>query len=298
MSSLFHSSTPSNAIGRSLDCRHSFTSVPKNERLHLNNYLDSSNYYVSFPKKNRKDASQDQEYFLFQDEKKTFQEKIRLHDYGRIFEIKGLYEKIYTELLECNSPKTVCSMLIDSVNEYSDVEKGSLRIIDLGAGNGMAGEELIRHNVNKIIGIDIDQYAKKATERDRPGIYDKYFVTDLSAPDTSVSSELDEMKCNCMTSISNLGFHDIPTQAFVTGFNFIEFSGYIAFNIKETFFEDTDNEFCRLISYLQKNGALEILQQKKYIHRKSTDGMPLYYLAIVARKKYNIPANWATCLTQ
>ena len=285
MSSLFHSSTSSNTISRSLDCRHSFPPASQKEKLQLNKHLPSAHYYVSFPKINRKDASQDREFFLLQDEKKTFQEKIRLHDYGRIFEIQGLYEKIYTELLECNSPKTVCSMLMDSVNEYSDVEKGSLRILDLGAGNGMAGEELSRYNVNKINGIDIEQYAKEATERDRPGIYNKYFVTDLSAPDTSVSSELNEMKCNCMTSISNLGFHDIPTQTFVTGFNFIELSGYIAFNIKESFFENTDNEFCQLISYLQQSGTLEILQQKKYIHRKSIDGMPLYYLAVVARKK-------------
>jgi len=58
-----------------------------------------------------------------------------------------------------------------------------LRVLDLGAGNGMFGEQLHAVGVARVIGIDICEEAYIACERDRPGIYDAYYVHDFSDPD-------------------------------------------------------------------------------------------------------------------
>ena len=49
-----------------------------------------------------------------------------------------------------------------------------------GAGNGMMGEELKKHGVSRLIGVDIIPEAYEATVRDRPGLYDAYYVEDLT----------------------------------------------------------------------------------------------------------------------
>ena len=69
------------------------------------------------------------------------QEKVRLHDYSVIYGIPGLYEEILYNRLKCNSPKVICDMLTD-ILKRSGYNTKELRLLDFGAGNGMAGEQL------------------------------------------------------------------------------------------------------------------------------------------------------------
>jgi len=56
----------------------------------------------------------------------------------------------------------------------------ALRVLDLGAGNGMMGEVLKeRHGVARLVGADIIPEARDAAFRDRPDVYDEYFVADF-----------------------------------------------------------------------------------------------------------------------
>ena len=43
-----------------------------------------------------------------------------------------------------------------------------------------------------------------------------------------------------MVTVAALGFGDIPTNAFNEAFNIISNKGWVAFNIKETFFDKSD----------------------------------------------------------
>ena len=49
----------------------------------------------------------------------------------------------------------------------------SLAVLDVGAGNGMVGEQLKCSGVKRSL-VDIIQEAKQAALRDRPGIYKEY----------------------------------------------------------------------------------------------------------------------------
>jgi len=165
-----------------------------------------------------------------------------------------------------------------------------LRVLDLGAGNGMFGEQLHAVGVARVIGIDICEEAYIACERDRPGIYDAYYVHDFSDPDPITQKKLVAWQFDCLSCVAALGFGDIPAKAFANAFNLVSPSGWIAFNIKESFLRESDlSGFSCLIKALLVNDALEVHHLERYRHRISIDGRPLFYYALVGRKKFNIP---------
>ncbi len=82
--------------------------------------------------------------------------------------------------------------------------------LDVGAGNGMVGEELAKIGFKTIIGVDIIEEAAEATLRDRPGIYDDYFIEDLTALPEKVEQKIIDKNPSCMSIVAALGFDDIP----------------------------------------------------------------------------------------
>ena len=187
------------------------------------------------------------------------------------------------------SPSKVSSILYSTVNQT--VENFSeLRVLDLGAGNGMMGEELKKHGVARLIGVDIIPEAYEATLRDRPGLYDAYYVEDFCNLDPDVKEEIQQWQLDCMVTVAALGFGDIPTTAFIEAFNIIKSEGWIAFNIKETFLDTSDDSgFSRMIRELIFSEYLDIYHIERYRHRNSIEGEPLFYFAIAGRKNADVP---------
>jgi len=248
--------------------------------------LKIGDYSIHFPDIDT--IEQGEEYLVV--ERDGRKEKIRFHDYDRIYEIPGLYEHLFYDRYKCNSPEVVCSLLDKQMSE-TDTED-QLRVLDVGAGNGMVGEQLAKIGTDTLVGIDIIEEAAAAAERDRPGLYDEYHVEDLTQLPNSVARSLEENNFNCMTTVAALGFGDIPPTAFARGFNMITSPGWVAFNIKENFVCDDDTTgFCRLIDHISQTGILEIKARDRYRHRFCQDGTPLYYYAIVGEKCRNISEN-------
>ena len=129
-------------------------------------------------------------------------------------------------------------------------------MLDVGAGNGMVGEELDRMGAKHIVGVDIIPEAAEAAERDRPGVYDDYFVVDLTDVPAGELAGCEAHQFNCLTTVAALGFGDIPPEAFTTAYNLVEDGGLIAFNIKERFVTDGDRSgFEDLISTALDDGT-------------------------------------------
>ena len=162
---------------------------------------------IQFPPADVRELCQDEVYFyLIEGDSK---EKIRLHDYDRIFEIPGLYEQVVCERLKCQSPATVVDVLRYSVSQCQQ-DLNELRVLDLGAGNGMVGEELKKQGVSRLIGVDIISEAQAATARDRPGVYDAYYVMDFCSLSDDERDTLKLWSVDCLISVAALGFGDIP----------------------------------------------------------------------------------------
>ncbi len=69
------------------------------------------------------------------------------------------------------------------------VSAETLRVLDLGAGNGIMAEELRAVGAEHAVGVDILSEARDAAERDRPGLYADYLVADLTALDDAAAAE-------------------------------------------------------------------------------------------------------------
>jgi SAM-dependent methyltransferase len=209
----------------------------------------------------------------------------RFHDYDRIFEVPGLYEKIFYDVLACDSPRFMVGLLADAL-AGTGASAGELRVLDLGAGNGIMAEELAAIGVRHSVGVDILPEAKEAAERDRPGLYADYHVADLTALPAAQREELAAHRLNALTVVAALGFGDIPPQAFRTAYDLVDDGGWIVLTIKDAFLEETDTSgFGGMIGESMRSGALEVVRRERFQHRLATDRSPLLYEGIVARKR-------------
>jgi predicted TPR repeat methyltransferase len=165
-------------------------------------------------------------------------------------------------------------------------------VLDVGAGNGIVGEELSALEPERIVGLDILAEAQRAARRDRPGVYDEYLVTDLTDLSDDTGESLEAANFNCLVSVATLGFNDISPEAFAAAAEFIDTPGWLAFNLKEDFLDEGEDDtgFGRLIRSLQRAGVIQIDAYRRYRHRLSVTGEPLHYVALVARKLDHFPA--------
>ena len=210
--------------------------------------------------------------------------RIRFHDYAEIYAHPGLYEQIFAGRLECSSPERVVGLLGQSLAAQS-VDPSTLSVLDLGAGNGMVGEELDRLGAGSIVGVDIIEEAAEAATRDRPGRYEDYLVEDLCALPDGIESALRARELNALTCVAALGFGDIPPLAFATAYDLLEPDAWLAFNIREDFLSEGGSGFAELIRRMRADGWIATLASERYVHRlSSVDGEPLHYVAIVGRK--------------
>lgn len=218
--------------------------------------------------------------------------RLRFHDYHELYSIPGLYEQLFYDELECKSPETVCDLLRQELAK-AGVAPRDLRVFDVGAGNGMVGEELRRMGAGSLVGVDIIEEAADAAGRDRPGLYDDYLVLDLTDIPEDARARLEANRFNCLTSVAALGFGDIPPRAFAEAYNLLSDDGWLAFTIKEDFLGDEDKTgFSQLIEMMDREDKLELRGQRRYRHRLSMAKEPLHYVAMTARKRSDVPLDW------
>ena len=249
-------------------------------------YVQSSfaqpRYRVEFPPPPPDELDQDEAYFYLAGEGKR--ERIRFHDYGAIYARKGLYEQLFYDRLKCQSPVKVAEVLAHSVSKAND-QASELRVLDLGAGNGMAGEALAPLGASRMVGVDILEEARDAALRDRPWVYDHYYVMDFCTLDDDLRAELRTWSFNCLVSVAALGFGDIPPKAISEALELVEVDGWIAFNIKETFLDASDTSgFSTFVRELIFSEYLDLYHLERYQHRLSIHGQPLNYFAMVGKK--------------
>jgi predicted TPR repeat methyltransferase len=216
--------------------------------------------------------------------------KVRLHEYGRFYEIPGLYDRFYQDL-KCQSPRVVCEALKSQMVKFGDAGEGP-RVLDFGAGNGQVGEKLARAlDCEALVGLDVLPEACEAAERDRPDVYDDYYVADMAAPPAGTVEKLSRWNFNTLVTVAALGFGDICTKAFANTYNLLKDDAWVAFNIKDRFLSESDESGFADVIHGLMNGGLELLETRRYRHRLSLAGEPLHYYVIVGRKTGNIDIN-------
>jgi len=255
----------------------------------------SVRYRIQFPATNTENLDQDEAFFYLADDNGD-RSKILFHSYDELYKRPGLYEQLFYHRLKCQSPRKVAEILRETVHEARE-HFSELRVLDLGAGNGMMGEALKRDGVARLIGVDILPEAYQAAERDRPWVYDAYYISDFCDLCEDGREKLSAWNPNCLVSVAALGYGDIPPLAFFEALNLIQPESWVAFNIKETFLDNSDQSgFSRLIRELVFSEYLDIHHLERYWHRYSIEGTPLYYFALVAKKNADIPVDFFNSL--
>ncbi|MGH3532297.1 MAG: class I SAM-dependent DNA methyltransferase [Mycobacterium sp.] len=217
---------------------------------------------------------------------------LRFHDYAEIYKRPGLYEELFYNRLRCNSPGKVMDLLERALQTERE-PLTELRVLDLGAGNGMMGDVLKREGVARLVGIDIVPEARAAAYRDRPTVYDAYYVADLGDRDSGLRDELGEWHFDCLTCVAALGFGDIPPRAFFNAIRLTKPNGWLAFNIKHSFLDPAEQTgFARLVRALIFSKYLHIYHLELYRHRLSMEGTQLFYYALVGRLTAPLPDNF------
>ena len=210
--------------------------------------------------------------------------ELRFHDYPEIFNIPGLYEELFYERLGCDSPRRVAHLLKDALEE-KDQAMSSLRVLDIGAGNGMVGDELRALGVQNVVGVDVLPEARDAAMRDRPGVYADYIVADLNKSTPEQERILRARNLNCLTMVAAMGVQDIQAGTLVKGLDLLEAPAWAAFTVREDILKDEhESGFGKLMQALEESGTLVTEVFWRYRHRFLATGEPVYYGALVVRK--------------
>jgi SAM-dependent methyltransferase len=240
-------------------------------------------FVLRLPDEASSSASQDEEWCEVEIDGTT--RRLRFHDYTEIYSIPGLYERLIYERLGCQSPRVIAGLLAAEIGNR-DMHPESVRVLDLGAGNGIVAEELADAGVEHFVGVDIIQAAADAAERDRPGLYDEYVVADLLDAGSGAAERLDRQALNALTCVAALGFGDIPPDVFCEALRHVETGALVAYTIKDSFLGDEDpSGFSDLVERLEQDGSLVTISRERYQHRLSWAGEPLHYVAVLAEKR-------------
>lgn len=230
--------------------------------------------------------SQDSEWFEIYEE--GCWRRLRFHDYAEIYKRPGLYEYLFYELLQCQSPRRVVGLLQEVRADLDSTEP--LRAIDFGAGNGLVGAELNSIGSSSVIGLDILKEARAAARRDCSGVYSDYIVADMTKPSAETDRRLRALRPNVLTCVAALGFGDIPPRAYYNAAGYVEIGGLLAFNIKAEFLDARYTYgFSELMRRMMNDGVVRLEATRRYRHRLAANGDPIYYTAMVATKLAQIP---------
>lgn len=247
--------------------------------------MNPVNYKVLYPD-DTCELDQNEEFFTLVTHENS--QRLRIHDYDKLYQVPGLYEEVVYDHLKCDSPRMICSLLEQEINAAGNPDN-ELRVLDFGAGNGIAGECLARKfDCNALVGLDIIPEARDAAHRDRPEVYNAYYVMDLSEPSEKELQVLGRWNFNILLTVAALGYGDIPTQGFINAFRLLEIGGWIAFNIKDRFMSDKDDTGYHDTLKAMMGDGFEALKIRHYCHRLSMSGDPLNYNAVIGRKKADI----------
>jgi trans-aconitate methyltransferase len=203
-------------------------------------------------------------------------EWITLHDYARVYAVPGLYEEVVQRQLECASPATVASTLAEAAGEHVT----DLRAFDLGAGNGIVGEELTARGVTVVVGADGIPEARDAAHRDRPQLYRHYLVGERLDSAEVLRLVTDE-HLNTLVSAGAVGRGHVPVEALGELWDAFPSGSHLALTVSDV---DGRSDILDVEDMLARRSTTRTLVRRRFRHRVSMAGAELFYVVLVAVK--------------
>jgi hypothetical protein len=210
-------------------------------------------------------------------------DRFRLHEYSRVYAIPGLYEEVVQRRLQCASPSTLARLLVGCAGE-AGLGPAELAVLDLGAGNGVVGEELRARGVGTLVGSDNLGAAQDAARRDRPGLYAEYLVGDIDDLQ-DLPGLIREHGLNAIVAAGALGPGHISADSFHRLWCSFGEPAWVAVSVHEGLVGPGASAFGDyLAEFARRSDWGEIVLKQRFLHRLTMAGEPIHYIAIVARK--------------
>jgi SAM-dependent methyltransferase len=208
--------------------------------------------------------------------------RVAFHDYATIYSEPGLYERVFIEELGMRSTFEVVRLFGEALR-HSGLDPAGQRVLDLGAGNGIGGEELRSLGVRSVVAVDLEPAAATAAARDRPGVYDEYVVADLS----TAADRLAGYQLTAVVALSAIGPGHVPPESLRRALDLLRPGGLYAFAVMPALLPGSEDEVGQSTGYPAYLAELlaqsEELTRKTYVHRRQADGSPHEAVALVGR---------------
>ncbi len=188
------------------------------------------------------------------------EERMRLHEYDRVYSIPGLYDEVLRRV-QYASPAKVAELL------FAVASPGDVRALDLAAGNGVSADPLLAGGAAALVGMDLIPEARDAALRERPDAYLEYVAGDVGEPGL-VERLVAEHDLNAL--VCSGGISHIPVEAFAAGWAQFPAGSWMVATARE----DMDEYATRL----------EDVHTERFVHRLAFDGEPIEYIALRGRK--------------
>jgi hypothetical protein len=210
-------------------------------------------------------------------------EELRLHEYERVYALPGLYEEVVQCRLDCRSPAEIASMLAGATDSLG-WPRSQVRVLDVGAGNGISGAALVEHGMRPVIATDLEPAARGAALRDRPEVYDSYLITDLVDLSPSQEAAIAALAPNALTCVAPVGAgpQHIPPAALITAARLLTPDAVIAYMRDATDEPDLVTEQMWLAGLPGVTLAQE-LTRRRYRHRYTVNRRPVLMEGVVWR---------------
>ncbi len=201
--------------------------------------------------------------------------RIDFHDYGAIYAVPGLYERVFYETLMMRSTAEVVRLYAEALTEL-DRDPGGERVIDFGAGNGLGGEFLRELGVGAVIGIDLEPMAQTAAERDRPGTYDEYHVGDLGSWSADTLDQLRATRPTALLALSAVGVGHVPRAVLERALGLLGPGGIYAFAVAPPLAPESTDPAGVATGYpafiRELIETTHVMRRAEYVHRSRADG--------------------------
>ena len=217
-------------------------------------------------------------------------ERVRVQDYERVYAVRGLYEAIVMETLRCGSPARVASMLARAARTLGLAER-SLRVLDLGAGNGVSGDALADHGLRPVVAIDLEPGARAAALRDRPDTYDMYLTAEVLSLTATQRRAIRALMPNALACVGAIGLDHVPPAALPAALELLADDSLLAYTVAADAIATDAEEISTRLGAIADRWLIEELARERYRHRLTVTGRPIWWEAVVVRARHRLTAN-------
>ena len=211
------------------------------------------------------------------------EERMRLHEYDRVYAIPGLYEEVVQNRLECLSPDTLADAIVGAARR-DGVAPADLRVFDLAAGNGVTGERLAARGVTELVGSDNISEARDAALRDRPELYSDYVVGDIDDAESGLADLVRSHELNGLVCAGALGLGHITATSFARLWEHFPAGSWFTASLHESLAEPGGSDFGDYLAELDAGDEAEVLTPERFRHRLLMNGDAVHYVAVAVRK--------------